>query len=177
MKYWIMLNGVRLGPLTLEEARALPLLADTPVWRTGLPEWTTAGELPEFAANVARDETEPPRYSATEHGISPVYPDYRREDYSQQKHDDEKPPMPDNYLPWAIVVTLCCCLVGGIVAIIYSSKVSQLYNQEDYAGAQRASKTALTWIWISVASGIILQPLLFLLQIGSMNALDYLGEF
>ena len=33
-----------------------------------------------------------------------------------------------NRMLWAILSTLFCCLVGGIVAIVHSSKSNSLYN-------------------------------------------------
>ncbi|WP_197513887.1 CD225/dispanin family protein, partial [Mycobacterium sp. 1165178.9] len=36
---------------------------------------------------------------------------------------------PDNYLVWAILCTVLCCLPFGIVSIVYSNKVSGLWAQ------------------------------------------------
>lgn len=170
MKYWIMLNGVRLGPLSLDEARSLPIEPNTPVWRTGLAEWTTVGNMPEFADKIGSEMNEPPECSV----VPPVgqqyqaYPSYR----ATETPDDKQPPMPNTYLPWAIVVTICCCLVTGIIALIYSSRVTSQYNQGDYAGAESSSSTALTWIWVSVVAGLIMTPLGILLQLASINYFD-----
>ena len=163
MKYWVMLNGVRLGPMTLDEVRALPLQGSTPVWRSGLPEWTTASALPELAGMGCCDSDTPPGYQP-----QPVYPAYNSGASSGYNGGEEvRPPMPDTYLVWAIVVTLCCCLVGGVVALIYSSKVTSLYNQGDYAGAQKASSTALTWIIVSAVIGVVSTPILIMSQIAA----------
>lgn len=167
MKYWIILNGVRLGPLTLDEALALPLDGATPVWRTGLPEWTTAARLPEFADKISGSTDVPPE-PADVPPAGGYYPSYREPLRSSQ--EEQRPPMPDTYLPWAIVVTILCCLVTGIISLIYSSKVSALYNQGDYEGARRASSTALTWIWVSVVAGLILTPLGIMLQFASLSS-------
>jgi uncharacterized membrane protein YvbJ len=32
-------------------------------------------------------------------------------------------PKPDNYLVWSILATLFCCLIPGIVAIVYAAQV------------------------------------------------------
>ncbi len=64
---------------------------------------------------------------------------------------------PDNYLVWAILSTILCCLPLGIVAIVYSSKVDGLYNQGDYAGAQEAADNAKKWaMWSAIISIVIL---------------------
>jgi hypothetical protein len=60
-----------------------------------------------------------------------------------------------NYLVQAILVTLCCCLPGGIAAIVYASKVNSLLDQGDYEGAVEASENAKKWCMISLVAGII----------------------
>ena len=66
---------------------------------------------------------------------------YQQQSYYQPNYAQGQRPMrPDNYLVWAILCTILCCLPLGIVSIIYSSKVDGLYNSGDYAGAEDASK-------------------------------------
>ncbi|BAV43489.1 CD225/dispanin family protein [Mycobacterium ulcerans] len=64
-------------------------------------------------------------------------------------------PEPDNYLIWAILTTLFCCLPLGIVSIVYSSKVSGLWAQGRYAEAQAASASAKKWAIISAIGGVV----------------------
>jgi hypothetical protein len=52
---------------------------------------------------------------------------------------------PDNYLVWAILCTVLCCLPFGIVSIVYSTKVSGLWAQGRYAEAQAAANNAKKW--------------------------------
>lgn len=69
-------------------------------------------------------------------------------------------PIP-NHLAWSIISTILatclCCPVGliGIVAIVFSSKVTTLLNQGDIEGARRASNTAKTWCWVATALAIV----------------------
>jgi len=49
---------------------------------------------------------------------------------------------PDNNLVWAILCTVLCCLPLGIVAIIKSTKVKELWLQGDHEGAQKAADDA-----------------------------------
>ena len=79
----------------------------------------------------------------------------------------------NNYLPphnnkmvWAVLCTVFCCLVGGIIAIVYSSRSNGIYNnaliasdpalqQSLYYESEKANKTAQTWITISIIAGIL----------------------
>ena len=63
--------------------------------------------------------------------------------------------MPPTYLAWSIAVTILCCLVGGIVAIVYSSQVSSRYIAGDYEGADYASRQARIWIIVSACVGLL----------------------
>lgn len=55
----------------------------------------------------------------------------------------------DNYLVFAILSTVLCCLPAGIPAIVYASQVNSKLQLGDVAGAQLASKNAKMWCWIS----------------------------
>jgi hypothetical protein len=62
---------------------------------------------------------------------------------------------PDNYLVWAILTTVFCCLPLGIVSIVYSTKVSGLWSQGRYAEAQAAADNAKKWAIISAIVGAV----------------------
>ena len=64
-------------------------------------------------------------------------------------------PMPDTYLVWSVLATIFCCILPGIVALVYSTLVSSRYYAKDYDGARRASETAQWWIIISIVLGVI----------------------
>ena len=53
-----------------------------------------------------------------------------------------KPPKPDNYLVWAILTTILCCLPFGIVSIVYATKVDNLYYAGQYDEAMAKAKSA-----------------------------------
>lgn len=63
---------------------------------------------------------------------------------------------PSNYLVPAILVTLFCCLPGGVVSIIYATQVNSKVAAGDYAGAEAASKSAKMWVMISAGVGVAL---------------------
>lgn len=75
-------------------------------------------------------------------------------------------PPHSNKMVWAILCTIFCCLVGGIVAIVYSAESNSLYNsalmslndqtrQNLYYESERKNKTAQTWIIISLVFGCL----------------------
>ncbi len=65
----------------------------------------------------------------------------------------ELPHIP-NYLVQAILVTICCCLPAGIVAIVYAAQVNGRVASGDFADAERLSNNAKTWCWISFGVGL-----------------------
>ncbi len=77
---------------------------------------------------------------------------------------------PNNYLIPAILVTLFCCLPGGVVAIINATKVNSAYAAGDIAGAQAASANALKWVKISVGIGIALYVIGILINLLGLMA-------
>lgn len=69
-----------------------------------------------------------------------------------------------NKMALSVICTLFCCLIGGIIAIVKSSKSNSLYNSaliasDDslkaslYSQSEASNKTAQTWITISLICG------------------------
>lgn len=61
---------------------------------------------------------------------------------------------PDNYLVWAILATLCCCVPTGIAAIVFAAQVDGKWATGDYAGARDSSEKAKLWSLISLGLGL-----------------------
>jgi uncharacterized membrane protein YvbJ len=59
-----------------------------------------------------------------------------------------------NYLVFAILATVLCCLPAGIPAIVYAAQVNGKLALGDIAGAQKASDNAKMWCWISFGLGL-----------------------
>jgi hypothetical protein len=59
-----------------------------------------------------------------------------------------------NYLVFAILATVFCCLPAGIPAIVYAAQVNSKLQAGDLAGAQIASKNAKLWCLISLGLGL-----------------------
>lgn len=61
-----------------------------------------------------------------------------------------------NYLVQSILVTLCCCLPLGVVAIIFSAQVNSKLAAGDIAGAREASDKAKMFAWIGFGIGLVI---------------------
>jgi hypothetical protein len=74
-------------------------------------------------------------------------------------------PPPQNYLVQSILVTLCCCLPLGIVAIINAAKVNSLAAEGKMREAQEASAAAKKWSTYGFVIGLVLNILSVVAQV------------
>ena len=74
------------------------------------------------------------------------------------------------HLTEAILVTLFCCLPFGIVAIVNAAKVSGLVAAGKYNEAMEASNNASKWVKISLIVGIIVNILVFVVNMAGALA-------
>jgi len=73
----------------------------------------------------------------------------------QVQHDTKQTP-PDNYLVWAILTTIFCCLPLGIVSIVKSSKVNELWARGQHDAARQAAVEARKWaIWSAIIAPVL----------------------
>jgi hypothetical protein len=63
-------------------------------------------------------------------------------------------PIP-NYLVQSILVTLCCCLPLGIVAIVFAAQVNSKLAVGDVSGAREASRKAKMFFLIALGVGLV----------------------
>jgi len=79
----------------------------------------------------------------------------------------------ENYLVFAILVTILCCLPAGVVAIVYAAQVNSKLQIGDIVGAQQSSKNAKLWCLISAGAAVVLgvgyMLLVLLIGIGSLG--------
>src|SRR6202790_5780513 len=77
-----------------------------------------------------------------------------------------------NYLVFAILTTVFCCLPAGIPAIIYAAQVNSKLQAGDLAGAQVASRNAKMWCLISLGLGLGLMALYaILIMVGVLSGI------
>lgn len=65
------------------------------------------------------------------------------------------PPCPPTNLVWAIIVTLMCCLVFGVIAIVFSAKVRSSYYAGDYDKAMKYSEYSEWMCKLGIVFGIV----------------------
>ncbi|GEK19208.1 CD225/dispanin family protein [Cellulomonas persica] len=64
-------------------------------------------------------------------------------------------PPPPNYLVWAILTTVLCCLPLGVPSIVFAAQVNSKWYAGDAAGAYDASRKAKQFaIWSAVAGAV-----------------------
>lgn len=82
-------------------------------------------------------------------------------------------PPPPNYLVWAILSTVLCCVPLGIASIVFAAQVNGKWAAGDYTGAQESSRKARQFaIWSAVGGlvlGVLFLVLVFALGIGAMT--------
>ncbi len=77
-----------------------------------------------------------------------------------------------NYLVFAILATVFCCLPAGIPAIVYAAQVNGKLQMGDLAGAQIASNNAKMWCLISLGLGLgIIAIYVILIMVGVLSGL------
>ena len=156
--YQIARSGTKTGPFDEAEVRAK--LADGSIvgsdlcWTQGMETWLPVSQVFEIEVAVpATGAMEVPAATAATAAGTPG-PQAGGIDPMSLKQ-------PPTHMVSAILATLLCCLPLGIVAIVYASKVSALYQAGHYHGALEASDKAKFWSNMSV-----LVVLLIILAVG-----------
>jgi hypothetical protein len=112
----------------------------------------------------------PPSYGSGNQYGTPQQP-YGQQPYGQQPYGQQPygqapsygggygPPVgppPPNYLVWAILSTIFCCLPLGIVSIVFAAQVNSKWSTGDVAGAHDSSEKAKKFaIWSALVSVVL----------------------
>ena len=163
MNYYMMTgDGRRIGPVAAEELLNLGLTRDSMVWREDFSGWTPARQVPELICLLNSVPPCPPGPGS----------------FNQSRNRSYEPAhKPDNYMVWAILSTVMCCIPLGIVSIVYSSKVDSLWYNGEYEEAEKAAAKAKNWALASLISAVILVALyifiyFFIFAVVSSSAVD-----
>src|SRR5579863_6204956 len=83
----------------------------------------------------------------------------------------------ENYLVFAILTTVLCCLPAGIPAIVYAAQVNGRLAAGDIAGAQAASRNAKMWCWVALGAGLAVMVLWgMLVGLGIISNMSRMGK-
>lgn len=153
--FYIDAKGQQCGPVAGEELKNLGLTNESLVWCEGMCAWAKAAEVAELQPLFAPPPTSPapptppappaPKVSQTpQHQSGPRQNDFKRE------------VCPNNYLVWAILVTIMCgCWPLGIPAIVKASKVEGLWYSGFKVEALEKANSAKKWCWATVICSIV----------------------
>lgn len=146
-------DGNQYGPVPLEElkswVRDRRANGDTMVQGPGMTDWRPMRTFSEFS-----DVLGVPVATQVYPAPTPMQP--------AQKIND--------YLVPAILVTLCCCLPAGVVAIVYAAQAKSKSSIGDWAGAQEAADKAKTWTWVSfIVGGLVSLAYVAIVALGGMK--------
>ncbi len=97
---------------------------------------------------------------------SPYNPNGGPGAYQQQPMGYSAPQVPD-YLVWAILETILCCLPLGIAAIVYANQANTAKAVGNYAEAMQKAQTAKSCIIWGVVGFLILMAFYVFAAIGS----------
>ena len=126
---------------------------------------TSNPETASICANCGRPLASPPPPPLAQSYVPPPQPPPA---YGQGSSGASPVASVPNYLVPSILVTLCCCLPFGIVAIVYAAQVNSKLAAGDVGGATVASRNARMWCIIAALTGVIVSVLWIVLAGGSV---------
>ena len=138
MEYYVLINGIKEGPFSIEELKSKGISRETMVWKAGQSQWLPMYQVPELHDLLKEIPPEPPTAKRT---------------------------MPKTWLVESILATLFCCLPFGIIGIINATKVDTLYLNGNYDEAMLRSNNARKWTLWALFSAIAFW-ILYLLIMG-----------
>lgn len=95
------------------------------------------------------------------------------------QHAMPQPPMPQPPMPqppvapeaeaptnlvWAVIATVMCCQITGVIAIVYGAMTSSANSAGNYEKARRYSDIAQIWVIVSIVLGLIYMPIALLMM-------------
>ena len=87
---------------------------------------------------------------------------------------DSKPPpntaQIPNHLVGAILVTVFCCQIFGIISIVYAAQVNSKLRVGDVQGAAISAGKAKTWMWWGFGIGLVVNIIFAIIQFATIFA-------
>lgn len=143
-EYYILNGSEQQGPYTIDQLRGR-VTPQTYVWREGLADWVQAINLPELSAVLL------PEGSVSPSGVV----------------------KPKDYLVESILVTLFCCMVFGILGIVYSVQANSAFSSGNITAANEFSAKAKQWVTYGFWCGIAVVAIYALLALmGALSSIS-----
>ena len=186
-KYWVNIDGIQSGPISRDELANIDFNPEvTYVWHEELDDWQRIDRLSEFADIVAAKQKAAAEQS--EHSESSVTPPPMPQPPMPQPPMPQppvaQPPMPQLPVPqppmpqppvapeaeaptnlvWAVIATVMCCQITGVIAIVYGAMTSSANSAGNYEKARRYSDIAQIWVMVSIVLGLIYMPIALLMM-------------
>lgn len=128
-----------------------------------------AADQAEAAIEAAESEAEEAEAAEAEEVaggyVAPPPPPAPPRIYEPERPEAVRPPKPPTYLAWSIASIVLCCLIPGVIAVIYAAKVTPCYDRGDYEAARKASERAELWLIIAITLGIVAAPFRFVMTL------------
>lgn len=182
-KYWVNIDGIQSGPISRDELANIDFNPEvTYVWHEELDDWQRIDRLSEFADIVAAKQ----KAAAESAEHSELSEQSEHSENSEQSEESEQsessvtpPPVPQPPMPqppvapeaeaptnlvWAVIVTVMCCQITGIIAIVYGAMTSTANSAGNYEKARRYSDIAQIWVMVSIVLGLIYMPIALLMM-------------
>jgi len=149
--YFLDANEVQHGPISGEQLLSYGVTASTLVWAEGMADWVEAGRVadlaPLFADNGAAPSELPPSAYTDAHQTAE----------------------PSSNLALAILSTLCCNPVLGIIAVVFSLQSIFFVREGMLYDARRAAVRSKSCSYTAIFMGLaVLALLLFLSAVGAI---------
>ncbi len=179
-KFFAMIDGEQRGPFLLTELADAGVTPDTYVWCKGMDDWQKArdnadicrafrqrlfaamhpSQQPQAVPAASKDAGEenmdslplPYQHIVRRSGTPVLPPNDTRPDYSVP---------PRNLLPYAIIVTLLCGSLLGLVAVWFAASANRAWRNGEKERAYELTNRAKMWIGITffvavIATGIMM---------------------
>ena len=184
-KYWVNIDGIQSGPISRDELANIDFNPEvTYVWHEELDDWQRIDRLSEFADIVAAKQkaaAESAEHSEeSESSVTPPpVPQPPVPQPPELQHAMPQPPMPQPPMPqppvapeaeaptnlvWAVIATVMCCQITGVIAIVYGAMTSSANSAGNYEKARRYSDIAQIWVMVSIVLGLIYMPIALLMM-------------
>lgn len=125
-------------------------------------------------ADTVVGKPQPERPKPQPEKVKTVQLQQQKQQQQKQQQQQEEVSKPSTHMPLAIVSTIFCSIVLGIIAIVKASQVNSHWNAGRTEEAIKASKSARTWGIVALVGGPIIRAILifFLFLIGLATVLE-----